>query len=427
MKLKEYSYEDIKCLKKIISTISIDDAKNGAVILGVNLYDFFKYNKYDKEFPQIEIFINSLKKNYLGDINKEKIYIYVSKIINYFYNADGKLLNANNLENIINEYYDKKYSDGLSKIIIKENIDYYIVLFNKNNNGLIEDNLIKSKYILSENEYSDKYIEVKKDISEIYIGIDERMTQNIDDIKRLRDIEDIKNLLPSYFMFFEKEYEDIFNYLFSKNELLSFNHSGQLEVNKKINIKFYFNYSNNRILEINGNNFFATTFLKLIFLYVFYIIYKEFYSNELIQNNEFTFYLNSRKIYLDRDMLFLDENIEIDFDNFKGNILEIIPDFFVSNNFDDYEGYYHKKNYYNDININIYFGDNFTYSNKKYNNYNFFIKPIDELINAKDKNKVDFDSNLFKIQYDDHEEKLNIYNLIKRILMFIISNTIEDR
>ncbi|MBM7560444.1 hypothetical protein [Marinitoga litoralis] len=417
MILKEYSYEDIKCLKKIFSTISVEDAKNGAVILGVNLYNFFKYNKYDESFPQIEIFINSLKKNYFINIDKEKIYIYTSKIVNYFYNSNSKTLDVNNFEYIINKYYDKKYSNGLPKIY-NENIYYYTILFNKSYNGLIEDNLIKSKFILSEREYIDKYIEVKKDISEIYVGVDERMNQNIEDIKRLRDIEDIKNLLPSYYMFFD--HEDIFYYLFSRNELLSFNHSGQLEVNKTINIRFYFNYSNNKLLEIKGEKFLATTFLKLIFLYTFYVLYKEFYYNELIQNNEFNFYLNSQKIDLEKDMVFLEDNIEIEFDDFKGIMLEIFPDFFVSNYFDEYE--YLKNN--NDININIYFGDNYIHYKKKYNNYNFFIKPSDEIINI---NSFDFESSIFDIQYDNHQEKTNIYGLIKKIVMFIISNTIEDR
>lgn len=436
MKLKDISYTDIKHLKWIFSTVTVEDAENGAVVLGVELYNLFVYKKHYTDFFEIKLFFDNLKGILPRSINSEEACVYISKVLNYFFDYDGELLYTNSnrsLVKILEKYYDEKYSKNLGKLL-NDNIDYFIVLFNKSNNGLIENVLMQSNIILDNKIYIDKCANLKKDISEVYVSTDEKMNQNVEDIKRIRDLEDLKNLLPSYYLFFEEEYESLFDYLLSKNELLSFNYSGQLEVNKKINIRFYFNYVNNKISEINEKKYILTSFLKEIFLYVFYALFREFVLNKFLQKNDFEFFLNSQRIYFDDNLLSFSEDIAENFELFKSFILETNPDFFVLYHFQDNNYHnYRKSKHINEININIFFEDDFAILKNKYffnnySNYSILVKFIDELKSMKGAESLQiFESKIFELHYTTYRERVNIYELIKNIVLFVVSNIIEDR
>ncbi|KLO23512.1 hypothetical protein [Marinitoga sp. 1155] len=452
MKLKENLFIDLikknKLMKKylinIFSLITIKAAENGAVYLAYNLYIYMIYGNYDLNINKSNILIrlfndiNSIKLN--EKVVPKKTFVVISKIINYFFGdlgGDLLIVNENNISKIVNIYgnYKSDYKEKIEETIMKKNnyLDYFILLFEKENIGLTENILINSNMEFYDINPDFKYLEIKKDISETYLDSDNRMNQNVEGIRKISSFDDLKKLLPSYYAFFERGNEEIFNYLLARNEFLTFNYSGQLEENKNIKINLYFDVTEDNFISIGEKKFFSITLFKEIFLFIVYNLINEFFYNKLLINNNVKFVLNihSGKFEI------TEFNYMKSYEDFKNNFLiEYVPDFFVLEI--DKDMMYFDNSKYN-ININILFTDlekkNIYYEQlmikKGFNNYNMMIAVenkknievnIDNFLNLEIYRLFNFKKKLFNTG-----DLVNLKELILRVLNFVTLNIIENR
>jgi hypothetical protein len=277
------------------------------------------------------------------------------------------------------------------------------------------------------------------DISDIFFKIDKKFKNNVEDIRNIREVGEVVKVLPSEYVYFD--YEEIFLYYLAQNKFKTYNHKSQISKNKNINISFYTNntFLKNNIVydESSKNTYFMNSFLKNLYSYLIYLLYKYLNSNKMLKNNNFNYnviYSFSKELSLNFKDNF--EEFFIDFDIFKDFLLDEDPDFFSLDSLSSFDPYQHQKNIIKklstgklDYSLNIIFSSAYDLENqelelksikKKNENFHFLIFTVDE------ENELENFNNGKKIfRLNNNKSFFNMTELIDEIIKWVIKNILN--